>query len=74
MSGTTIVYLKRGQTVDLTGRSPDEAIALLQRLGVKPEDIERTVHRVDRQLAAVLERIRVVVPPRLERGGRDDDA
>jgi hypothetical protein len=47
-----VVYLKDGRRIDISGRTPQDAVSYLQSVGVRtPADIERTVHSFQAQPA-----------------------
>lgn len=46
MKGDLIVYLKDGRQFDLSDLSPAEAVAVLRKRQIGPDDVERTVHRI----------------------------
>lgn len=43
----TIVHLRDGRTVDISGLSAEDAIGKLHALGIDPSQIARTEHQVD---------------------------
>lgn len=43
----TIVYLRDGREVEITGLSAEDAIGKLRALGVDTKDIKRTEHQID---------------------------
>jgi len=47
LKGDVVVYLRSGESIDISDLTPEDAIALLRSKGVMTDnDIERTVHRV----------------------------
>lgn len=42
--GDVIVQLKDGRRIDISGRTPEDAVAHLRALGVTTDDIEHTTH------------------------------
>jgi hypothetical protein len=43
---TIIVTLRNGRQIDISGLSPQAAIARLRTLGVHPDDLKHTEHRI----------------------------